>query len=504
MMIKGKIYIIGAGPGDPKLITVKGLNCLKVSDVILYDRLANNELLSVCKADAEKIYVGKQAANHHMKQEDTIALMIREASEGKTVARLKGGDPFIFGRGSEEAMAAKEAGLDFEIIPGVTAAIGASCYAGIPLTHRNLVTQTVFITAHEAPGKNESQVDWATLAKLKNTNLCIYMGVGRIGEVVWMLINSGLSPETPAAAIQNGTMTSQRSIIVKLRDLPKEIERQKLESPVLTIIGPTANMKNEISWFETKPFFGKRIVSTRATDQKQSLYDILSEKGAMVIPFSVIKTEMTIPEKSIADHLKNQYDWIIFTSENGVRYFMRNLMNNGFDARALGNIKIAAIGSATGKKLREYSLIPDYIPQKFTSASLLEEMPQKYQIKNTRFLRIKGDFEDDPLKDGLTQYGAIVDTLEVYRIIKDTPSEEIIQDLKENGADAYLFTSGSTVNNFFDTLGESSAKMLLENGLAVAIGPITSKQLAMRGVRNIHEAEEQTMDGLVEKLNSLL
>jgi uroporphyrinogen III methyltransferase/synthase len=504
MMIKGKVYIIGAGPGDPKLITVKGLNCLKQSDVILYDRLANDELLSVCKANVEKIYVGKQAGNHHMKQEDTIALMIKKAGEGKTVARLKGGDPLIFGRGSEEAMVAKEAGLDFEIVPGVTAAIGASCYAGIPLTHRNLVTQAVFITAHEAPGKDESQVDWATLAKLKNTNLCIYMGVGRIREVVSVLIDNGLSPETPAAAIQNGTMTSQRSIVVRLKDLPEEIEKHKLKPPVLTIIGPTANMKNEISWFETKPFFGKRIVSTRATDQRQSLYDILTDMGATVIPFSVIKTELTVPEKSIADHLKDQYDWIIFTSENGVRYFMDILMDEGLDARAFGSIKIAAIGSATGNKLREYSLIPDYIPNKFTSASLLEEMPQKHEIMNKRFLRIKGDFEKDPLTEGLIGYGGIVDTLEVYRIIKDTPGEEIIEDLKENGADAYLFTSGSTVKNFFDVLGETTAKMLLENGLTVSIGPLTSEQLSIRGIKNINEAEEQTINGLAEKLEESL
>jgi uroporphyrinogen III methyltransferase/synthase len=504
MMQKGKIYIIGAGPGDTNLITVKGLKCLKVSDVILYDRLANDELLSFCKADSKKIFVGKQAGKHHMKQEDTIALMIQEAGEGKTVARLKGGDPLIFGRGSEEAMAAKEAGFDFEIVPGVTAAIGASCYAGIPLTHRNLVTQTVFITAHEAPGKVESQVDWSTLAKLKHTNLCIYMGVGRIHEVVSILIENGLSPETPAAAIQNGTMTTQRSINAKLEDLPKEIEENNMKPPVLTIIGPTAFMKNEISWFESKPFFGKRIVSTRAADQKRSLYELLSEKGASVIPMSVIKTEMSIPEHYISEHLKKQYDWIVFTSENAVRYFMDILFSEGLDARSFGNVKIAAIGSATGNKLKEFSLIPNYIPEKFTSSSLLDEMPNKHEIKNKQFLRIKGNFENDPLTDGLTSLGAKVDTLEVYKTIKDMPNQEIMNDLLENGADAFLFTSGSTVNNFFNVVGDTAARDLLNTGIVVSIGPITSEQLRLKGINNINEAEEQTINGLVEKLTEFL
>jgi len=502
-MSKGIIYIIGAGPGDPKLITVKGQQCLKYSDVILYDRLANDELLSMCKPDAEKIFVGKESGIHHVKQEDTIAMMIEKAMTGKNVARLKGGDPLVFGRGSEEAMAMKEAGLDFEIIPGVTAAIGASCYAGIPLTHRNLVTQTVFITAHEAPDKPESQVDWATLAKLKNTNLCIYMGVGRIKGVVSVLIENGLSPDTPSAAIQNGTLPNQRSIVSKLIDLPNEIEKNELKPPVLTIIGPSAYMKDEMSWFERKPFFGKRIVSTRASDQKQSLYDILTESGATVLPFSVIKTEIAIPEKSISDYLQEHYDWLIFTSENGVRYFMEILLREGLDTRALGNIKIAVIGSGTGNKLQEYSLIPDFIPEKYTSASLVEEMPLKHNIRGKRFLRVKGDFDRDILTDGLVKLGANVDTIEVYKILKDNPDKSLIMDIQHNGANAYLFTSISTVNNFFDFIGNDKSLELLDRGVALAIGPVTAEALEHKGVQKVEEADEHTINGLINKLHKL-
>jgi uroporphyrinogen III methyltransferase/synthase len=299
-------------------------------------------------------------------------------------------------------------------------------------------------------------------------------------------------------------MTTQRSIAVKLEDLPKEIEKNTMKPPVLTIIGPTAFMRKEISWFESKPLFGKRIVSTRASDQKRSLYELLSEKGASVIPMSVIKTEISVPKDCISEHFKNQYDWIVFTSENGVRYFMDILFSEGLDTRSLGNIMIAAIGSATGNKLKEFSLIPDYIPEKFTSSSLLDEMPNKHEIKNKRFLRIKGDFESDPLTDGLTSFGAIVDTLEVYKTIKDSPDQEIINDLLDNGADAFLFTSGSTVNNFFNVIGDTTAKDLLNNGTVISIGPITSEQLGLKGINNIKESKEQTINGLVEKLLELI
>jgi uroporphyrinogen III methyltransferase / synthase len=502
-MSKGKVYITGAGPGDPKLISVKGLEALKLADVILYDRLANDELLSVCKPSSEKIFVGKAAGRHFVKQEDTIRMMIEKTRQGKTVVRLKGGDPYIFGRGSEEALALIEEGIDYEVIPGVTAAIGASCYAGIPLTHRNLVTQTVFITAHEAPGKADTQVDWATLAKLKNTNLCIYMGVARIKEVVEILLQNGIDPNTPAAAIQNGTLPSQRSIMTALSDLADEIHKNDLKPPVLTIIGPTANMKNELSWFEDKPLFGRRIVSTRAADQKQSLFELLTNRGAYAIPFSVIKTDISIPEESVRQYLKINYDWIVFTSENGVRYFFELLAKENLDARVLSNTKIAAIGSGTGNKIKEFSLIPDFIPEKYTSASLIHEFPKKYDIKGRHFLRVKGDFDRDPLTDGLLDLGAKVSTIEVYKIMKDSPSEEIINDLKVNGADAYLFTSISTVNNFFNVIGEAKALDLLSNGIALAIGPVTANALKEKGVINITESEVHTIQGMAKKLEEL-
>ena len=504
-MKKGKVYIIGAGPGDAGLLTVKGKEFLAMADLVLFDRLANEDLLKHCKTDAELLFVGKAAGKHFVKQEETIRIMIDNAKQGRTIARLKGGDPFIFGRGSEEALALIEENIEFEVVPGVTSALGVSSYAGIPLTHRNLVVQTVFITAHESPNKDESQVDWKTLAKLKNTNLCIYMGVSKIKEVCKTLIENGLDPTTPAAAIQNGTLPTQRSFSTTVSELSLEIKKRDFKPPVLIIIGATADMNQSLSWFEKKPFFGKRIVSTRAKDQNQSLYNLLTQKGATVLPLSVIRTELSDINNSIKKILNDiKTDWIIFTSENGVRYFFELLKRENLDSRALGGIKIATIGTGTGKKLSEYNIIADFIPSKFTSASLIEELPKKHDIVGKRFLRVKGDFTSDPLTEGLIKCDAFVETIEVYKIKKDLPDEKLIIDLKTNGADVFLFTSISTVTNFFSVLGNDKALELLGNGIALAIGPVTGEALRKKGVGNTQEADEHTIFGLIDKLESSL
>ncbi|MFC2130440.1 uroporphyrinogen-III C-methyltransferase [Bacteroidota bacterium] len=497
----GKVYIAGAGPGDAGLITVKAMECLRNCDVIFFDRLANTELLMEARDDSEKIFVGKEAGHHYVSQEKTIELLIEKAKEGKKVLRLKGGDPLIFGRGAEEAIALRNEDIEFEFIPGITAGAAAATYAGIPFTHRNMVTQSVFITAHESPDKPESQVEWKHLAKMKNTNLIIYMGVSALPQIVKTLIKYGMDKNIPAALIENGTLPIQRTITSELRRIPKKMLANNIKPPVIFFIGPTVAFHEKLKWFENKPLFGKRIVTTRAKDQTASISKKLSELGASVIPYNVIKTQYSESITNIRDLLiSKKFDWIIFSSENGVRYFFRELEAQGSDSRVLSGVKIGVIGTGTAAKLKIYSLLPDFIPSKFTSLSFVEELPLKYDLKNKKVLRIKGNFKNDFLTDSLRDIGVNVSTLEVYKLSGVKPDDTIIKDLINNGADAFMFTSISTVNNFFDTIGGENAPRLLADSNVVAIGPVTASALKEKKVENIIESEIQTIDGMLATL----
>ncbi len=498
---KGKVYIIGAGPGDPDLITVKGMNALYEADTVLYDKLANTELLKYCKVDAEYIFAGKEAGKHYMKQEETIKQMIKSAKSGKTVVRLKGGDPLIFGRGAEEGVALREAGVDFEIIPGISAATGAGAYAGIPLTHRNVVTQTVFVTAHETPGKETTQVDWNNLAQMNNTSIVIYMGGALLPKIIETLIENGMPEDMPSAVVEHACLPCQRSLTAKLKELPGKVKEMGLKAPMVTIISPTAELHEKLNWYEKKPLFGKKIVVTRARDQARSLYKILSSQGALAIPFPCIRTASAgSSEEIIGLIFSNDFDWMVFSSENGVRWFFKLLQNGYRDARILKNIKIAVIGSGTAEKLREFGLNYDFMPSSFTSEYLVDELTAKYDIKGQRFLRIKGCFKRDPLTEGLRKKGGDVIPCEVYDLTGDKPDQEWINYLKEKGADAVLFTSISTVDNFYSILGEKEANKLFKTTRAVAIGPVTGGALEQRGVTNLTIAGKHNLEGLVETL----
>ncbi len=501
-MKKGKVYIAGAGPGDPSLITVKAVNILKKADVVLFDRLANESLLNNCCRDVEMIFVGKKSGSHHHSQEEIISLLIEKAGEGKSVLRLKGGDAFVFGRGSEEALALKNAGIDYEIIPGISAGIAATAYAGIPLTHRNLVTQFVFLTAHEAPDKPHSQINWQLLAQMKHTNIVIYMGAAMLEKISETLIENGMSPDMPAAVIENGTMPKQRVLISNITDLPAKARAENFLSPLIIMTGPTIPLRDTIKWLENKPLAGKRIVTTRAVDQSASLYEKLNEEYAEAIPFQSIKTALINPYFSIEAFLnENKFDWLFFTSENGVKYFFEILLKNNLDARSLAETKIAAIGSGTARKLADFNIIADFIPSKFTSADLVKEFPKAHDITNKSVLRVKGNFKRDPLSAGLKKLGAKVTAVNVYKIIKDSPHAFIIKELTEKGADAVMFTSISTVENFFDTLKADAAALFNEkNALALAIGPVTASALKIKNIKNILESDVHTIDGMIETL----
>lgn len=500
MDFKGKVYLVGAGPGDPELITVKGLEILKKADVVLYDRLVNDSFLKFCPNTAELIFVGKEPTRHQIPQEEIINLLIQKAKDFKTIVRLKGGDPYIFGRGSEEALALFESGIDFEIVPGITAGIGASAYSGAPLTHRNMVTQCLFLTAHESPEKNESQIQWELLARLKNTTLVIYMGASTLKWSVEKLIKFGMDPNSPAMIVQNATLPSQKqfkSVLVKLPDL---VQTENIKPPIITIIGETAVLSDKLNWLSKKPLFGKRIVCTRAEDQSLSITSLLEQNGAQVINFSVIKTFPTSTAIKLRDLLSNNYDWIIFSSENGVRYFFQLLFNENLDSRALMKSKIACIGKETATKLKDYGLIADFIPSSFTSSVFVEEFLESVNLKNKKILRVKGNFHKDFIFESISEKGIEIFPFEVYAIERKEPDEKLIENLIHQGADAYLFTSSSTVKNFFDILGETTAQKLLSESSVFAIGPVTRATLNDNKVENIIMSDNFSIEGLVNTL----
>lgn len=496
----GKVYIVGAGPGDPNLITLRALSVLRKGDVVLYDRLISPVLLSYCRADSQKIFVGKQPTHHSFTQDEINRMLVEYARQGKTVVRLKGGDPFIFGRGSEEALALVENNIPFEVIPGVTSALGASAYSGIPLTHRNLVTQVVFVTANEDPTKPTSQVDWKLLSELKNATIVVYMGASTLPSLVENLIKNGCSVDTPAAIIMNSTLPTQKCVRGELKDLPSLVEKHSLSSPLLTIIGPTAGISNNLDWFRQKPLFGKRFVTTRSVEQSISLHEKLYEEGAEPIPFPVFDISPITPTPSISNLLSNKFDWIIFTSENGVRHFFELLFKEGKDIRAFGNVKVGAIGKSSANTLRNYGVVADFVPSSFTSRTFIVEFSAKYELAKLSILRVKGNFADDPISENLSKQCKQLTTFEVYKInkIKKTPEE--ISEIIGSKPDGIIFTASTAVNYFFDVLGTDTASSFLATTKVFAIGPMTERVLRTYGIENAYVAREHTVDGIIELL----
>ncbi len=503
-MNKGIVYIIGGGPGSPELITLKAAEVLKICDVVLYDRLANNILLDLCKYDCERIYVGKQPGKKHISQDEIIKIMINKAKDGKSVARLKGGDPYMFGRGSEEALALANEGISFEVIPGISAAFGAAAYSGIPLTHREQVTQCIFITAHESPDKPTSQIEWEKIAQMKNTTLTVYMGSSLLSEISETLISYGMSNESAVAIIENATLPGQRTFITTLKELKNITDINKIKPPVLLIISPNVIFYDKINWFEKKPLFGKKILLTRASDQSYSLYKMLSNEGAIPVLLPVIKTGQIIPRLKINDLLsKKKYDWLIFTSENGVRYFFNILKNEGFDNRRLAGLKIAANGSGTKSKLAEYGIIPDLIPDKYTTEFLFQKLISTEDIRKKTILRIKGNFKSDPLTDNLRNNGAIVDTYDVYETSYTHPPDNVINETLDQSLDVAIFTSSSTIDAFINIIGTNIAVNFLNNIKVVAIGPITAQRIINYGINNVITSKQHNLQGIVDSVKSI-
>jgi uroporphyrinogen III methyltransferase/synthase len=483
------VYLVGAGPGDPGLITVAGAAALERADVVVYDRLASPALLDLAPGDAELISAGKAPGRVELTQDDINALLVERGRTGATVVRLKGGDPFVFGRGGEEAEALAAAGVPFEVVPGVTSAIGAPAYAGIPVTHRGLSTHFTVVTGHEDPSKESTDVDWGALARVGGT-LVILMGAGTVGEIARRLIAGGRDPSTPVAAVRNGTRTDQET----LRATLATIGDAGVRAPSAIVVGDVAGL--DLAWFEARPLFGRSVVVTRAREQASTLRSALEDLGASVVELPTIAVEpvdFALPDLA-------SYDWLVFTSVNGVdAFFVDGLWQRGLDARALAGLRVTAIGPATASTLLAYDVNVDLVPERAVAESLLEAFPDP-AAHGARVLLVRAEQGRDVLPDGLAARGYAVDVLAVYRTVRADPDPATLDRVRAGDVDAITFTSSSTVDNICDLLGTVPDPQ----PLVVSIGPATSETARARGLRVDVEADPHTIDGVIVALLSVL
>lgn len=497
-MTEGKVFLVGAGPGDPGLITVRGKQLIDGADAIVYDATANPALLPADAKETgrpELYYVGKRGrAKASATQDEINSLLVKLAQEGKRVVRLKGGDPFVFGRGSEEAQACNDATVPFEIVPGVTAGIAAPAYAGIPVTHRGLAASVTFVTGHEDPAKASTQTNWTALAKSGGT-IVLYMGVKTLGSIASALIEGGMPGEIPAAAIQWGTHPKQRTVVATLETLARKAEEQNLTAPVVTVIGWSVVLRDEINWFEKRPLFGKRVVVTRATQQASGLSERLRELGAEVLemPATQIARLDLSPLRDAIQRIAD-FEWLVLTSQNAVAIFWEQLLASGRDARSLAGLRISAVGPATAGALLERGITVDVIPERFVAEGLLEIMRARDDVAGTRVLYVTAEGARDVLADGLREIGAEVTVVETYRSIRDgAGANRLSRAIAGGKVDLVTFTSGSAVRGYVEAVGSDLALRVP----AASIGPQTSEALRAAGVEVKHEAEESTIDGLV-------
>lgn len=498
-MTKGKVYLIGAGPGDPGLLTLKAKHCLEIADAVVYDYLADPRIVAFSNKTAEMIYVGKQSANHAMSQWQINELLVKLANEGKIVARLKGGDPLVFGRGGEEAMELTKAGLPFEFVPGVTSAIAAAAYAGIGVTHRAVATSFAVVTGHEDPTKPESQINWKGLATSVDT-LVFLMGVENIEKISAQLVANGRPADTPAAVVRWGTRPEQRTLITTLGEAAADVVRTGMKPPAIFVVGDVVNLRSQLQWYDNKPLFGKTVVVTRARAQASALTAKLEAEGAKVIEVPAIKIVPPADSAPMdnAIYNLNDYKWLILTSANGVDYFFEHLKAAGKDARALCDTKVAAIGSATAKQLEQYGIIADLVPSEYKAENLADELAGKI-AKGEKILVARAKVAREVLINRLRELGAQVDVVVAYETIADCENkDELIAALEAADNDVVTFTSSSTVTNLLEILGDK--KDLLNKAALASIGPITSSTLVKNGFTPSIEAKEYTIDGLTEAI----
>lgn len=493
-MKTGKVYLVGAGPGDPGLISLKGLECLTRADVIVYDRLLDDRLLEACP-EAERIYVGKAAGQHTRKQDEINQLLVAKAQEANVVVRLKGGDPFVLGRGGEEAEALARNDIPFEVVPGISSAVAVPAYAGIPVTHRELASSFAVITGHEAPGKSSSNIAWEKLATGVDT-LVFLMGMHNLPEIVEQLLAHGRPAGTPVAVIKDGTTPTQKTIVGSLADIAVKVKKHGLRPPAVLVVGEVVRLREKLRWFDNRPLFGKRILVTRARHQASALSRLLSERGAQPVELPVIDIK-SVPDTGelnrAISNLEN-YQWLVFTSVNGVEAFFQLLYNRKLDARALKNLKVVAIGPATAGILEKKGIIPDYLPDVYTSESLVAGL-RNQDIAGHRFLLPRADIADKELAEGITQLGAEVHEVAAYITVPAIDGISRAKQMLLSGEiDIITFTSSSTVSNLVAALEDIRQ---INSARVACIGPKTADTAAGAGLKVDIIASEQTIPGLV-------
>lgn len=497
-MKEGKVYLVGAGPGDPRLITVRGVECLSQADVIVYDHLLEEQLLGLASPQAQRIYVGKQAGCHAREQSEINQLLVEKAKEGKTVVRLKGGDPFVLGRGGEEAEALAQSGVPFEVVPGVTSAVAVPAYAGIPVTQRGLASSLAVITGHEDPGKADSSIAWEKLATGVDT-LVFLMGMQNLPKIVEKLVGNGRPAATPVAVIKDGTRPEQKTVVGTLADIVSRVAEEGLGSPAVIVVGEVVRLREKLRWFDDRPLFGKRILVTRARHQASALSRLLSERGAQPVelPAIDIQTIDTV-ELDKAIFGIGHYQWVVFTSVNGVEAFFQRLYDLKLDSRALSGLKIGAIGPATAGALESKGIVPDYVPAIYTSEGIIDGLSRQ-NIAGKRFLLPRADIADKELIDGIAGLGAEVHEVAVYRTVPATDAISRARQMLLSGEiDVITFTSSSTVSNLVGAFARRKPEL---NGARVAcIGSRTADAAEKAGLKVDIIAGEQTIAGLVNAI----
>lgn len=493
----GMVYLVGAGPGDLGLVTLRAKECIEQADVILYDHLANPEMLAWARDDAEIIYAGKQAADHALNQDEINKRLIDRARAGKTVIRLKGGDPFVFGRGAEEAQAIVEAGIRFEIVPGISSATAGPAYAGIPVTHRGQNSHVTFFTGHEDPSKKASSIDFAALAKLGGTQVML-MGVEKIDSITREMQAQGTRADLPVALVRWATTGRQETLTGTLADIAQRVAEAGFAAPAVAIFGEVVSLRESLNWYEKRSLSGKRIVVTRTRKQAGALSSQLRALGADVLELPTIRIEPPSDLRGFAELVQDAhaYDWIVFTSPNGVDAFFEMFFKLYDDAREIGAAKIAAIGPATAQRVKDFHLHVDLQPEEFVAEAVAREFQKLGGIENLRIFLARAEKARDVLPKQLSALGAIVDEGFAYRTVPETrDTTGARRRLLEDGADLVTFTSSSTVENFL-ALG-----LPWPQGMQVAsIGPITSRTARDHGLKIAIEARRHDIGGLVEAI----
>jgi len=497
---KGIVYLIGAGPGDPGLITVRGLQCVQNADVVVYDYLANPVLVDEAPADVERIFVGKRKGRHHRPQEEINRLLVDKAKEGKTVARLKGGDPYVFGRGGEEAQHLRRAGVAFEVVPGVTAGFAAAAYAGIPLTHRDYTTSLGLVTGHEDPAKKMSTLDWEKLSTGVGT-MVFYMGMANLPLIAGKLVEHGRSPQTPVAVIRWATTPRQQTLVATLETVVAEVEKSGIRPPAVILVGDVIELRRDLRWFDNRPLFGRRVMVTRTAEQARPFVDLLAARGAEAL---CCPTIATMPPESWAEldraiEALDGTDTLVLTSANAVDAFFDRLTALGKDVRTLAGIEVVAVGPKTALSIRRRGIAPDLVPEDYRAEGVVKLLIDR-GVEGKKVLYPKANLARDLIPSQLTAAGATVADPVAYRTVAPEGGQERILELLEaGGIDAVTFTSSSTVENFVAMAGEELHR-LLDGVAVVSIGPLTTATAERLGLTVAVQPVRYTLEAMVDAM----